>query len=195
VITIGILGLQGAFARHEAVLSRLNVYTRIVRLPADLDGCDGVIIPGGESTTITKLMDYIGIREPLLDFAERYPLLGTCAGMIIMASQVEDLQVRPLNLIDIEVVRNAYGRQVDSFIRSLEISTNGSISRMAGVFIRAPRIKSVGKDVSVLASIDGEPVFVRQGHHLASSFHPELSDNTTVHEYFVSLAEETVLAE
>ncbi|MDP6456205.1 MAG: pyridoxal 5'-phosphate synthase glutaminase subunit PdxT [Candidatus Marinimicrobia bacterium] len=195
MITIGILGLQGAFARHEAVLSRLNVYTRIVRLPADLDGCDGVIIPGGESTTITKLMDYIGIREPLLDFAERYPLLGTCAGMIIMASQVEDLQVRPLNLIDIEVVRNAYGRQVDSFIRSLEISTNGSISRMAGVFIRAPRIKSVGKDVSVLASIDGEPVFVRQGHHLASSFHPELSDNTTVHEYFVSLAEETVLAE
>lgn len=195
MITIGILGLQGAFARHEAVLSRLNVYTRIVRLPADLDGCDGVIIPGGESTTITKLMDYIGIREPLLDFAERYPLLGTCAGMIIMASQVEDPQVRPLNLIDIEVVRNAYGRQVDSFIRSLEISTNGSISRMAGVFIRAPRIKSVGKDVSVLASIDGEPVFVRQGHHLASSFHPELSDNTTVHEYFVSLAEETVLAE
>jgi len=195
VTTIGILGLQGAFARHEAALLRLNVSTRIVRFPDDLDGCDGVIIPGGESTTMTKLMDYIGIRQPLLSYAERHPLLGTCAGMIMMASQVEDPRVRPLNVLDIEVARNAFGRQIDSFILPLEVSTNGSVSQMTGVFIRAPRIVSVGKNVRVLASIESEPVFVQQGHHLASSFHPELSNNTVVHEYFVSLAAEPVLAE
>lgn len=192
---IGILCLQGAFARHEAILSRLKVSTRVVRFPHDLDGCDGVIIPGGESTTMTKLMDFIGIREPLLSYAECHPLLGTCAGMILMASQVDDSRVKPLRLLDIEVARNAYGRQVDSFICPLDVSTNGSASQMKGVFIRAPRIVSLGKDVDVLASIDGEPVFVQQGHHLASSFHPELSDNTAVHKYFVSLAAETVLAE
>lgn len=191
--TIGVLSLQGAFEKHRNVLSRLKIASKDVRYPGDLDGCDGLIIPGGESTTISDLIDYIGMRAPLLKFAEKKPVLGTCTGMILMARTVNDPRVQPLNLMNIEIARNAYGRQVDSFVSGLEVQINGKPVSLKGVFIRAPRIRSTGEEVEVLGMINGEPIFVRQNRHLATSFHPELSDTTAIHEYFLSLVREPTL--
>lgn len=191
--TIGVLSLQGAFEKHRNVLSRLKIASKDVRYPGDLDGCDGLIIPGGESTTISDLIDYIGMRSPLLKFAEKKPVMGTCTGMILMARTVNDPRVQPLNLMNIEIARNAYGRQVDSFVSGLEVQINGKPVSLKGVFIRAPRIRSTGEEVEVLGMINGEPIFVRQNRHLATSFHPELSDTTAIHEYFLSLVREPTL--
>ena len=191
--TIGVLSLQGAFEKHRTVLSRLKIASKDVRYPGDLDGCDGLIIPGGESTTISNLIDTIGMRAPLLKFAEKKPVMGTCAGMILMARTVNDPRVQPLNLMNIEIARNAYGRQVDSFVSGLEVQINGKSVSLKGVFIRAPKIRSTGEEVEVLGVINGEPIFVRQNRHLATSFHPELSDTTAIHEYFLSLVREPTL--
>jgi len=191
--TIGVLSLQGAFEKHRTVLSRLKIASKDVRYPGDLDGCDGLIIPGGESITISDLIDYIGMRAPLLKFAEKKPVMGTCAGMILMARTVNDPRVQPLNLMNIEIARNAYGRQVDSFVSGLEVQINGKSVSLKGVFIRAPKIRSTGEEVEVLGVINGEPIFVRQNRHLATSFHPELSDTTAIHEYFLSLVREPTL--
>jgi len=191
--TIGVLSLQGAFEKHRTVLSRLKIASKDVRYPGDLDGCDGLIIPGGESITISDLIDYIGMRAPLLKFAEKKPVMGTCTGMILMARTVNDPRVQPLNLMNIEIARNAYGRQVDSFVSGLEVQINGKSVSLKGVFIRAPKIRSTGEEVEVLGVINGEPIFVRQNRHLATSFHPELSDTTAIHEYFLSLVREPTL--
>lgn len=190
---VGILGLQGDFAKHRTILSRLNVNSKDVRYPGDLKGCDGLIIPGGESTTMSKLLDTTGVRTSILEFSKSNPVLGTCAGMILMAKRVDDSSVHPLGLLDIEAVRNAYGRQVDSFTADLRVDSDGDPVSMTGIFIRAPKIKSVGEGVRVLGSLNGDPVFVQQGRHLACSFHPELSDNTTIHRYFLSVVEEPTL--
>lgn len=187
---VGLLGLQGAYAKHAAVLKRLNIQPVNVRKPDDLGSCDGLIIPGGESTTMTKLIDEIDLYEALLEYSIDRPLFGTCAGMILMATNVDDDRVRTLNLIDMEVERNAYGRQVDSFIDDLEVTTNGEAFSMRGVFIRAPRIRSAGEGVEILAVVEGEPVLVQQGHHMAAAFHPELTDETRIHNYFLTLKRE-----
>ena len=191
---IGVLGLQGAYAKHLAILQQLDVQAVDVRKPEDLEKCHGLIIPGGESTTMTKLINEIEMHDALLKFSVDRPVFGTCAGMILMATKVDDDRVKTLNLLDIEVERNGYGRQIDSFIDKLDVTTNGQAFSIRGVFIRAPRIKNIGDDVEVLASVNGEPVLVQQGHHMAAAFHPELTGETRIHNYFSTLKGEMSLA-
>ena len=191
---IGVLGLQGAYAKHLAILQQLDVQAMDVRKPNDLEGCHGLIIPGGESTTMTKLINEIEMHGALIKFSVDRPVFGTCAGMILMATKVDDDRVKTLNLMNIEVERNAYGRQIDSFIDELDVTTNGQAFSMRGVFIRAPRIKNMGEGVEVLASVNGEPVLVQEGHHMAAAFHPELTGETRIHNYFSTLKREMSLA-
>jgi pyridoxal 5'-phosphate synthase pdxT subunit len=190
VLTIGVLALQGDFAEHESILKRLGAETRQVRMPADLDGIDGLIIPGGESTTITRLINMYGLYEPLRAFAGLRPVWGTCAGAIVMAKEATDLDRDPLRIMDIDVVRNAFGRQVDSFETDLPFEEIDG-APVHAIFIRAPLIRSMGDGVKAVATLaDGEIVAARQGHLLATSFHPELTEDTRVHEYFLRMVEE-----
>ncbi|MGE0056469.1 MAG: pyridoxal 5'-phosphate synthase glutaminase subunit PdxT [Dehalococcoidia bacterium] len=184
---VGVLALQGDFAEHEAVLRRLGVESRQVRLPRDLEGLSALIIPGGESTTITRLIDLYNLRQPLRAFAAANPVWGTCAGMIVMATQVSDLDREPLGVMDIDVQRNAFGRQIDSFETNLDVAEveGGPVHAF---FIRAPLINSVGPSVKVLAEIEGQGIVAaRQGHLLVTSFHPELTEDGRMHRYFLSL--------
>jgi 5'-phosphate synthase pdxT subunit len=190
VSIVGVLALQGDFSEHAAMLRRLNAEVREVRLPGDLEGLDCLIIPGGESTTITRLMAMYGLLEPLRAFAAHRPVWGTCAGMIVIAKHATDLDRETLGLMDISVVRNAFGRQVDSFETDLEIAevTGGPFH---AVFIRAPLIKDAGPGVKVLAQIEGQGIVAaRQGRLLATSFHPELTNDLRLHEYFLTFASE-----
>ena len=188
MIVIGVLALQGDFAEHEAVLRRLGVEAREVRLPSDLDGVAGLIIPGGESTTITRLMKAYGLIEPIRRFAAHNPVWGTCAGMIVMAKKATNLDQETLALMDIEVERNAFGRQVDSFETDLQIDEVAG-PPVRALFIRAPLIASVGPGVKVLAEIEGQGIVAaRQGNLLVTSFHPELTEDGRMHRYFLSLA-------
>lgn len=188
---IGVLALQGAFLEHEQMLRRIGVETGEVRLPEHLEGFDGLIIPGGESTTIGKLAVQYKLMEPIRAMAAAgKPLWGTCAGMIFMARDVGRDQPL-LGLIDVNVKRNAFGRQVDSFETHLDvpaIATPDNSRPFHAIFIRAPLIESVGTDVDVLAKLDnGAIVAARQGHLLVTSFHPELSGDDRFHRYFMSL--------
>ncbi len=190
---IGVLALQGDFAEHVAMLQRLKVDAEEVRLPEHLKGLDGLIIPGGESTTIGKLaMDY-GLIEPLREFGQRHAIWGTCAGAIFLSKDARRNQPL-LNLMDIQVERNAFGRQVDSFEADLDVPELKAVTGRNGlyhaVFIRAPIIQSVGRDAKVLAeTADNKIVAAQQGHLLATSFHPELTPDPRFHEYFLSLAD------
>lgn len=190
---IGVLALQGDFAEHITMLKRLNVETTEVRLPEHLKGLDGLIIPGGESTTIGKLAVDFGLLEPLRQFGQRHAMWGTCAGAIFLSKDVSRNQPL-LGLMDIKVARNAFGRQVDSFEADLDVpelkkATNSKTPYHA-VFIRAPIIESVEGDVKILASLPDERIVAaQQGHLLATSFHPELTRDTRFHEYFLSLAD------
>ncbi len=190
---IGVLALQGDFAEHIAMLKRLKVETTEVRLPEHLKGLDGLIIPGGESTTIGKLAVAYNLMEPLRTFAQRHAIWGTCAGAIFMSKDVRRDQPL-LSIMDIRVERNAFGRQVDSFEADLDIpelkQATGSKEPYHAIFIRAPIIESVSGDAKILASVaDGRIVAAQQGHLLATSFHPELTTDTRFHEYFLSLAD------
>ncbi len=188
--TVGVLALQGDFSEHEAILRKLDADVREVRLPADLEGLDCLIIPGGESTTITRLMAMYGLVEPLRAFAAHRPVWGTCAGMIVMAKHVTDLDRETLGLMDISVVRNAFGRQIDSFETDLQIEEVPG-EPFHAVFIRAPLIKDAGPAVKVLAQIEGQGIVAaRQGHLMATSFHPELTGDTRLHRYFLTFAAE-----
>jgi len=189
---IGVLALQGAFIEHEKMLQRLGVETREVRLPGDLDGVAGVIIPGGESTTIGKLAVQYNLIEPLRELAKAgTPLWGTCAGLIFMAKDVGRDQPL-LGLMDVTVQRNAFGRQVDSFEADISIKGVDGDQPFHAIFIRAPLIESVGAGVEVLARVekDDEEVIVaaQQGNLLVTSFHPELSNDDRFHRYFVNMA-------
>jgi len=191
---IGVLALQGDFIEHEKALNRLGVEAREVRLPKDLEGLDGLIIPGGESTTIGKLAVTYDLIEPLRTMAQSgKPLWGTCAGMIFMAKDVARDQPL-LGLMDVKVKRNAFGRQVDSFEIDLDVNGIEGTRPFHAIFIRAPLIESVGAGVDVLARIDrnGEPAIVaaRQGNLLATSFHPELSADDRFHRFFLKLIED-----
>jgi 5'-phosphate synthase pdxT subunit len=176
---IGVLAVQGNFREHAAMLRRLGADPVEVRKPEELESLDGLVIPGGESTTFMRLMHLYGLDEAVRAFAG--PVLGTCAGMIV-------LDRRHLGAVDIEVDRNAYGRQVASFEADLELA--GDREPLRGVFIRAPRVREVGPEVEVLAELDGEPVLLREGRFIVASFHPELTDDTRVHERFLELVEE-----
>lgn len=188
---IGVLALQGAFAEHRAMLHRLGAASAEVRLPAHLADLDGLIIPGGESTTIGKLAVEYGLMEPLRAFAATRPVWGTCAGAIFLSKDAHRDQPL-LHLMDITVERNAFGRQVDSFEVALDtpaIYTPEDQTPFHAVFIRAPLIERVGAGVDVLARLaDGRIVAARQGRLLATSFHPELTRDTRFHRYFLTLA-------
>ncbi len=190
---IGVLALQGDFAEHIVMLKRLSVETAEVRLPEHLKGLDGLIIPGGESTTIGKLAVAYDLMEPLKLFGQRHAIWGTCAGAIFISKDVSRDQPL-LGLMDIKVERNAFGRQLDSFEADLEIpelkQAIGTTKPYHAIFIRAPIIESVSADAKILASVpDGRIVAAQQGHLLATSFHPELTNDTRFHEYFLSLAD------
>ena len=187
---IGVLAVQGDFAEHIAILRKIGVDAREVRLPEQLEALDGLIIPGGESTTLSRLMSIYHLRKPIAQMAaEGRSVWGTCAGMIMLANEITEQDPVPLGLMDIGVQRNAFGRQVDSFEQELEI-TPLSPEPYHCIFIRAPVVIRVGPPVDVLASLDdGRPVAVQQGNLLATAFHPELTRDTRVHQYFVSLVE------
>ena len=176
---IGVLAVQGNFREHAAMLRRLGADPVEVRKPGQLEGLDGLVIPGGESTTFMRLMRLYGLDEAVREFTG--PVLGTCAGMIV-------LDRRHLGAVDIEVDRNAYGRQVASFEADLALAGDGVPLR--GVFIRAPRVREAGPEVEVLAELDGEPVLLREGRFIVASFHPELTDDTRVHERLLDLVRE-----
>ncbi len=185
---IGVLAVQGDFAEHIAILKELGVETQEVRLPHQLKGLDGLIMPGGESTTLSRLMTIYELREPVQAMAARGKAIwGTCAGMVMMAYEIEELDPVPLKIMDIGVLRNAFGRQVDSFEQDLPVAGLDDLPYHA-VFIRAPVITRVGDQVQVLASLpDGRPVAVQQGQLLATSFHPELTSDTRLHRRFLDL--------
>ncbi len=193
---IGLLALQGDFDRHREAFARLEAPTRLVRRPEELDGCAGLVIPGGESTTMTRLLDRAGLREPVRRFAGRRPVLGTCAGLIMLAARLvgedaPDHGVRTLGLLDCTVRRNAYGRQVDSFSEDVSLAPLvGAGDPFPAVYIRAPRIVEVGDRVEVLGRHGDEPVAVRQGRLLCLTFHPELSDDGRVHAAFLRMTAE-----
>jgi pyridoxal 5'-phosphate synthase pdxT subunit len=176
---IGVLALQGNFREHAAMLRRLGADVVEVRKPEELEGVDGLVVPGGESTTFMRLMRLYGLDDAVRGFAG--PIFGTCAGMIV-------LDRNHLGLADLEVERNAYGRQVASFEADLELG--GEEEPLRGVFIRAPRVADVGPEVEVLAEHDGVPVLVRDGRLLVAAFHPELTEDTRVHELFLAAVEE-----
>lgn len=184
---IGVLALQGAFDKHLEMSKLLGVKASAVRFPKQLELCDALILPGGESTTMLRQMEPLNFREALLRFAEKKPLFGTCAGMILMAKEEVGRTINPLGIVDIAVERNAYGRQFDSFSAKLKIHFKKAPKVFPGSFIRAPMIKRCGPEVSVLCTHDEAPVLVQQGQHLCAAFHPELTSDPSVHHYFFSL--------
>jgi len=190
--TIGVLAIQGDFLEHKQVLARLGVDAPEIRLPSQLEGIDGLIIPGGESTTIVQLIDIYGFRQPLTKRVRAgMPLWGTCAGMIVIADRLRDRRPDPLRLMDIDVSRNAFGRQIDSFEEDIALEgIEGPDFR--AVFIRAPAVNLMGDSVKVLARVrDGRPVAVRQDRMLATSFHPELTGDDRVHQLFIRMVEDS----
>jgi 5'-phosphate synthase pdxT subunit len=187
---IGILSLQGDFEAHGKAVERAGAQAVYVRTAADLDDLDGLIIPGGESTTMLKLLNAENLLEPLAEFGRKKPVFGTCAGAILLANRVSNPTQESLGLVDLAIERNAYGRQVDS--RVVQIDADPSFSSrtrpgaLEAVFIRAPIIREVGPKAHVLAEYEGDPVLVEEGRHLISTFHPELTSDSRVHELFLS---------
>jgi 5'-phosphate synthase pdxT subunit len=188
-ITVGVLALQGDYEAHRKQLESLEVKAVEVRLTKDLENIDALIIPGGESTTMDKLIDRFDLRQPLVNFCKNKPVFGTCAGMIMLAKKIEDnlSGVEPFGLIDIDVLRNGYGRQVFSFEQEIEVNLNNGSSSLAATFIRAPRITRTGSSVKVLAEFENNPVLVAQNNILASCFHTELGEDTTLLSYFLKI--------
>jgi 5'-phosphate synthase pdxT subunit len=186
---VGVLALQGAFRAHLGVLAGLDIDGREVRRPEDLGDLTALLLPGGESTTMGRLLDTSGLRDPIAErLAAGLPAFGTCAGMILLAREVLDGRPdqRPLGIVDMAVRRNGYGRQVDSF--EADLTVDGLAEPFPAVFIRAPVVESVSPDVEVLASVDGRPVLCRQGPVWVSAFHPELSDDDRLHRAFLDAA-------
>jgi len=183
---VGVLALQGDFEAHKRALEHAGAEAVEVRTAGELDGLDGLILPGGESTTMLKLLDEEGLFEPLRRFGEERPIFGTCAGAILLASEVLNPAQKSLGLVDMTIERNAYGRQLESRIEKLEWGGRSNGDRLEAVFIRAPIIRRVGPGVKVLATYQGSPVLVEQGRHLVATFHPELTGDGRVHEEFTT---------
>jgi pyridoxal 5'-phosphate synthase pdxT subunit len=193
-VKIGILAVQGDFAAHAAMLHDLGVQTVEVRTPADMQGCDGLILPGGESTTQLQFLQEEGLAETIKRFArDRHPVFGTCAGAILLATDVQNPAQDSLRLLDMTVLRNGYGRQLASDVFTGKSKLKDEPLEM--VFIRGPVIDRVGPGVEILATHEGKPAIVQKGNLLAASFHPELTADTTVHEYFLKLVRESAKPE
>ena len=186
---VGVLALQGDFDAHAKAVERAGAAAVLVRSATDLEGLDGLIIPGGESTTMLKLLHEEKLMAPLREFGRRRPIFGTCAGAILLANEVSSPAQESLGLIDIGVERNAYGRQIDSRVTSVtpeaDFQSRTQTGDMEAVFIRAPIIRRVGKQARVLARYQGDPVLVEEGRHMVATFHPELSPDRRVHELFL----------
>jgi len=187
---VGVLALQGDFEAHTRALARAGADPVEVRTTADLDSVEGLVIPGGESTTMLKLLNEMGLKEPLRAFGERKPIFGTCAGAILLATDVSHPTQESLALMDIGVQRNGYGRQVDSRIVHIGSGDARLEGEIEAVFIRAPIIRRVGGEAKVLASYAGDPVLVEQGRHLVATFHPELTGDSRVHSLFLAKIKE-----
>lgn len=185
---VGVLALQGAYQKHIDMLRTLGIAAKTVRQPHELDGCSALIIPGGESTTISLLMQKNGLYEPIKAFAENHSVMGVCAGMIMMATEVDDDRVTPLGLIPFRALRNHYGRQVHSFTTEIELDFDSKGPAFPAIFIRAPGVDRLSTDVQILARNNNhdEAVILSKGHHLALSFHPELTGDTRIHAYWLS---------
>lgn len=185
---VGLLALQGDFERHQRAFELAGARTTLVRTAEELDSVDALAIPGGEATTLLRLLQVTGLRSPLEKFARSQPVLGTCAGLILLAGELTDggkVPFPPLGLLDVEVERNAYGRQLDSFESPVQFDALGG-EAFEGVFIRAPRIRRIGEGVEVVVRHRGEPVGVRQGNLLGLTFHPELTDDPRIHRHFLA---------
>ena len=182
-ITVGILGLQGAFHKHQQMLERLSVNSINIRYPEEVAKCDGIILPGGESTTMTKLLHKMELFEPLKNFEG--PMFGTCAGAILLSTSCNDDRVSHFDKIPMITSRNAFGRQVESFIDNVKIE--GLDSDFKAVFIRAPQFHELDETIEVLGTLKDKPVMLKYKNILASSFHPELTDDTRIHEYFINM--------
>jgi 5'-phosphate synthase pdxT subunit len=182
---VGVLALQGDFEAHRKALERAGAEALEIRGAEQLDGLDGLVIPGGESSTMLKLIEYENLLEPLRAFGQRKPIFGTCAGAILLANEVLHPTQASLGLMDIGVERNAYGRQLDSHIAHLDSDAAELNGGLEAVFIRAPIIRRVGEAARVLARHAGDPVLVEQGRHLAATFHPEMTGDPRVHELFL----------
>ena len=187
---LGILALQGAVEPHREKLKGMGAHTVNIRNPKELQDCLGLIIPGGESTTFLRLIRGSDLWEPILTFAKSKPVWGVCAGTIVMAAQVENPEQESFGLVPIRVRRNGYGRQNESFISTLELHLTGAPPILQeGVFIRAPQVVAWENDVTLLASYEDQPVALQYGHHLVTTFHPELSASAVMHRYFLSLCQ------
>jgi 5'-phosphate synthase pdxT subunit len=182
-LKIGILGLQGAFWKHEKMLDALDVRTEIIRYVNQIDKCNGIIIPGGESTTMSKLIDECSVREKLEQF--RGPIFGTCAGAILLAKKTNDNMVKTLNRVPAKVVRNAYGRQIDSFIQPIDLTFD--TKKYPAFFIRAPRIEKIENEVEILGKFNSEAVLIQYRNNLLATFHPELTEDLRIHKYFLKM--------
>ena len=187
---VGVLALQGDFEAHSRALARVGAEPVLARTASDLGDLDGLVIPGGESTTMLKLMNAESMIRPLVEFGREHPIFGTCAGAILLASEVTHPPQQSLGLMDLTVERNAYGRQIDSRVAQITPETGFTQRTESGdleaIFIRAPIIRRIGANATVLASYEGDPVLVEQGRHLVATFHPELGSDSRVHELFIS---------
>jgi 5'-phosphate synthase pdxT subunit len=181
--TVGIVALQGAYQKHTDILEKLDVVSRLIRKPSELDDCTALIIPGGESTSISLLMQEYGLYKPIKRFADRHPVMGVCAGLIIMASKVDDARITPLGLMPFKASRNHYGRQVHSFTADLKLSFDNR--PFQAHFIRAPFIEELTPEINVIAMHDNRAVMISAGKHIALSFHPELTDDIRIHHYWL----------
>ena len=182
---IGILALQGNFIQHKKFVDKIGVQNILVRHPNEIDQCDSLIIPGGESTTISKQIDNNQFRKKLIDFSLKNPILGTCAGMIMLSTSVPIINMTPLNIMDFQIKRNAWGRQVHSFSEDIYLDFDKDRSFHA-VFIRAPKISRIGKSLQVLSTYNDEPILMSDGMHIVSTFHPEIGNDFRIHEYFIN---------
>jgi len=181
---IGVLALQGDFYRHVQSLEKLQIQSKAVRWPDDLSHCDALILPGGESTTFMNLMDRTGLTEAIMEFGRTKPLMGTCAGLIVLSTHIVNNHIEPLGLIDMKVERNAYGRQIDSFSDTIQIPTFSEKQEYEGVFIRAPKILSLGDGTEALGFHSKQVVMARNERVLVATFHPELTRDHRIHDYF-----------
>ena len=186
---IGVLALQGNFTMHQNMLVQLDVPSILVKYPHELEKCDGLIIPGGESSTMSKLIDSHGLRLPLVEYSKNNSIFGTCAGMILLSSTGSSKNLYPLNIMDFSVTRNGWGRQIFSFTKEVYINFSSGI-QFSATFIRAPKVKTISNSINVLSKLNEEIILLSDGLHLASSFHPEFGSDTQIHNYFINLVKE-----
>ena len=186
---VGVLALQGNYNQHKRILGTLGIRNILVQYPREIENCDLIIIPGGESTAISKQIERNNFRHPILDFAKTNSVFGTCAGMILLSSLEKENNLEPLSIMDFKVDRNAFGRQVASFSGNLYLEFDNTNS-FKGLFIRAPKISKLGKEIKILATYKKQPVMITNGRHFATAFHPEIGVDCRIHEHIMGYINE-----